>query len=236
MIISKKAEAVIHPSNFKYFKSLGYENLKCGDKLLVPIVHLTNGSHSIIRAKCDCKGCNSERDMMYKNYLRNIEKQGFYSCSKCFDIKSKKTNLEIHGNENYNNSEKNKITNMEKYGVENPQQNINFFNRQQMSALKMKKFENLHYQGSYELDFLEKYYKKVIIENGMTIRYNKNKIYFPDFFIPELNLIIEIKSEYTFKLHESKNLEKRKACIEQGYNFIFIINKNYEGFEKIIQK
>ena len=32
-----------------------------------------------------------------------------------------------------------------------------------------------------------------------------------------------------------KNLAKQKACIDQGYNFIFIINKNYNEFDNIIK-
>jgi len=68
----------------------------------------------------------------------------------------------------------------------------------------------------------------------MTIRYNENKVYFPDFFLPELKLIVEIKSNWTYDSNLAKNLQKQKSCLEQGYNFIFIINKNYEEFEKLI--
>ena len=57
---------------------------------------------------------------------------------------------------------------------------------------------------------------------------NKNKIYFSDFYLENKNLIIEIKSSYTFNVDLKKNLAKQNACIEQGYNFIFIIDKNYD--------
>ena len=99
----------------------------------------------------------------------------------------------------------------------------------------MKKFKdsNLNYRGSYELDFLEKYYDIMSIKNRITIRYNDNKIYFPDFYIPDLNLIVEIKSDYYYNKYLSKNLDKQKACLEQGYNFIFVINKDYTEFEKL---
>jgi len=33
-----------------------------------------------------------------------------------------------------------------------------------------------------------------------------------------------------------KNQEKKKKCIELGYNFLFIINKNYTVFNSIIDK
>ncbi|MCK9416818.1 hypothetical protein M0Q97_09200, partial [Candidatus Dojkabacteria bacterium] len=119
-------------------------------------------------------------------------------------------------------------------GVENPTQNINIFTKQQLSAFKMKKYENLHYQGTYELDFLTKYYT-IDLKNGTTIRYNfenKNSVYYPDFYYEPLNLIVEIKSSYTYEKDLSKNLAKQKACLEQGYDFIFIINKDYSEFDK----
>lgn len=59
---------------------------------------------------------------------------------------------------------------------------------------------------------------------------NKLKYYHPDFFIEELNLIIEIKSDYYYELYLEKNICKKKYCIEQGYDFIFIINKDYIEF------
>jgi len=52
MIISKEVEVKISPSNFKHFETLGYENLKCENKLIIPIEHLNKGSHCIINVKC----------------------------------------------------------------------------------------------------------------------------------------------------------------------------------------
>lgn len=48
------------------------------------------------------------------------------------------------------------------------------------------------------------------------------------------NLIIEIKSSYYFKLEESKNIYKKNASINSGYNFLFIIDKDYKELKKII--
>lgn len=168
----------------------------------------------------------------------NLEKYGFesYTQTNDYKIKCKKTKLEKYGNENYNNSEKNIQTCLERYGVKYPQQNLEIFNKQQSAALQMKKFKatDLHYQGTYELDFLNIYYDKLDIKNGTTVRYNDNKIYFPDFYIPENNLIVEIKSDYTFNKELEENLAKQKACLEQGYNFIFIINKDYSKFDELL--
>lgn len=55
----------------------------------------------------------------------------------------------------------------------------------------------------------------------------KNKKYFPDFYLKHKNLIIEIKSTYTYNLHLELNQAKHNSCIEQGYNHEFIIDKDY---------
>ena len=42
----------------------------------------------------------------------------------------------------------------------------------------------------------------------------------PDFYIPSKNLIVEIKSSFT--LDKQNMIDKKKAYIEQGYNFKLI--------------
>jgi len=58
-------------------------------------------------------------------------------------------------------------------------------------------------------------------------------MYYPDFFIHKLNIIIEIKSSYTYDIDLSKNLDKMNACFNLDYKFIFIIDKNYNDFIKM---
>ena len=57
--------------------------------------------------------------------------------------------------------------------------------------------------------------------------------YYPDFYIDEFNMICEIKSDYYYKLDESRNICKKIYTEKSGYNFIFIINKNYDELKKI---
>ena len=82
------------------------------------------------------------------------------------------------------------------------------------------------------------YYDIIEIQKkSKSIKYifdNKNKIYYPDFYYAPLNLLIEIKSEYTFNKELNKNLAKQKSCLDNGYNFIFIINKNYDEFQELL--
>lgn len=151
--------------------------------------------------------------------------------------KRENTNMKRYSVENVFESEiirnKTKITNLERYGVEYPSQNIDIFNKTQITQLKVKYYKNIRYQGTYELDFLIYCDKLNIlhkIKKIKSVKYildNKEKVYHPDFYIEELNLIIEIKSDYYYYLHLDKNNAKEISCIKKGYNFLFIINKDY---------
>ena len=50
-------------------------------------------------------------------------------------------------------------------------------------------------------------------------------MYYPDFYIPSENLIVEVKSTWTFAHPDKydKNIAKRDACLAAGYNFEFYI-------------
>ena len=117
-----------------------------------------------------------------------------------------------------------------KYGVNWPLQNREILEKGQKSAKTLKQFnEKIWYQGTYELDFLTKYCDTYPdIQRGPSINY-ENKIYHPDFYIPSLNLIIEIKSSWTLDKNEMKL--KSDATINAGYKFIMILDKNYHEFQ-----
>jgi uncharacterized C2H2 Zn-finger protein len=51
----------------------------------------------------------------------------------------------------------------------------------------------------------------------------KNHRYFPDIFIISENRVVEVKSEYTYESNRKVNEQKKKAVIDAGYNFNFII-------------
>lgn len=58
---------------------------------------------------------------------------------------------------------------------------------------------------------------------------NKNRRYFPDIYIHKLNLIIEVKSTYTMKLHYNKNIAKALQCNKDNINFHFyILDKEHQ--------
>lgn len=51
----------------------------------------------------------------------------------------------------------------------------------------------------------------------------RHRKYNPDMFIPKENLIIEVKTEWTYNIRLKRNKLKKKAVLEAGYNFKFFI-------------
>jgi len=171
-----------------------------------------------------------------------LEKYGFRYSSQYEGIKEKikNTNIERYGFpcvlQNEDIKRKIRNTNIEKYGVPYPSQSELFLNK--VLKLKIKPYnDKLYYQGTYELDFLNLCNKIGIIDiikRGPTIKYNDDKVYYPDFFIDKYNLIIEIKSKYTYNLHLEKNEKKMNSCIDYGYKFMFVVDKDYKDFLYLI--
>jgi hypothetical protein len=174
----------------------------------------------------------------------NIERYGVTSYSKLDSFKEehKDKMLFKYGFTSFSKTNeflvKQKITCLERFGVENASQNSEIFSKQQKKRFEIHIFRDteLYYQGSYEKDFLDKYYDLFEITKIECINYSfdGSRVYYPDFYLPKYNLIIEIKSSYTYERFLEKNNSKQKACLELGYNHIFIIDKNYDELNKII--
>jgi len=170
------------------------------------------------------ESATKNQDTLNKMIKTNVERYGVENCSKLDRIKEKKRNI----------FEK-------KYGVSCPFLIKDVFNRTQSKNLKVPRClysDDLYYQGTYELDFLNDN-NNLNIKNGPTIKYvfNGNEInYFPDFYLPDYNLIVEIKSQYTYYIDYDKNQLKKEYSIKMGYDFIFIIDKNYDDFYRLINK
>ena len=89
-----------------------------------------------------------------------------------------------------------------------------------------KKF---YLRSSYEFKFAKMLDEQKIsyeVENPI-VKYfdtqeNKIRNAKPDFYIPSENLIIEIKSKYTLDMQNM--IDRKKAYIENGYNFKCICN------------
>lgn len=188
-------------------------------------------------------------DTIYNEMTKGLlEKYNVDNVSKLDYVKNKKieTCLKNHGVESPAQSkeirDKMKKTTLEKYGVEYAIQSKDIFEKQLRSSFKVSNFDDkLFYQASYELDFLNYCKSKNIIkfiENGISIDYimnNKKRVYHSDFYIPKLNLVIEIKSSYTYNKEIDKNLIKEKYS-KMNYNFLLIKDKDYMEFDYIVTK
>jgi hypothetical protein len=153
-----------------------------------------------------------------------------------------KARIERYGVENPFSSkevqDKIKETNLMNFGVEYPLQNPVIFEK----AIKYRSYEYLASNGKvytlqgYEKYALEKllllYHEDDIIHGAANIRFyhkfqysfdGKTKNYFPDFYIVSKNLIVEVKSLFTYLYEKEKNSLKKQAVLEKDVNFEFWI-------------
>jgi len=195
--------------NKKYIKLLIEKSIE--DKALIITKLINIFRENRINFKCNCgnKYTKSTRDI--------IEKTGFY-CEKCTL---------------YVKNQKSKKTCNERYGCDNPMQNPEIYKNFSSIAYSSKDYifnsgEKVRVQGyePFALDLLQKQgycFEDIKIE-GVKIKYNfdnKKKIYTPDIYIPKENIIIEVKSKWTYELHLKQNIQKQNACISEGFNFEF---------------
>lgn len=186
---------------------------------------------------------NKSEEIRNKTKKTCLEKYGYDNPNKSEEIrdKIKKTCLEKYNNETYLNSKTFKSKMIESYGVENPMMSIEVNSKRIKNSFIINDYYSIKYQGKYELDFLI-FCKKnnIFVEKpNFSISYEYllgKKKYFPDFYIPNLNLIIEIKSKYYFNLNKEKNIKKIESVKENGYNFILILDKNYKEFKEFYEK
>jgi len=127
--------------------------------------------------------------------------------------------------------EKIKISNLERYGVENSMQRLEVFAKAQKSAFSLKSYTlpsgkiiNIQGYESFAVDklLLEVEEEDIITgcENIPIIHYifeDKNHVYYPDIYIPSKNLLIEIKSSYTYEKDYDKNQAKFTSAALAGY-------------------
>lgn len=164
-------------------------------------------------------------------------------------IKGKHKKLEKYGDANFNNPIKNQETCIKKYGVKSVNQVPEIIEKQQASAFTLKEYtfpsgNKIQCQG-YEplaLDILNrKYDESDIITSKKSVPEiwyefaDKTHRYFPDIFIKSKNLIVEVKSVYTFENKKEESLKKHDASLKYGYfHEIWIFNTKKELVKKIL--
>lgn len=140
---------------------------------------------------------------------------------------------------------KNRMIN--KYGREHllndPEvQKLMLGNRSISDTYKFSDGTSIVYTGTYELEFLQ--YMNLALEwpsedlispAPFTIYYEfeGNKLfYIPDFYIPSLDLIVEVKgtNKHYQKREEAKEKAKDNAAQKTKHNYIKIVDKDYDDF------
>jgi len=133
--------------------------------------------------------------------------------------------------------DKKKITSLKNYGFEYPIQNKEFFNKHLKNGFMLTYIDCLSCQGSYEKHFVLEYKDKIKIENGLSISYEflgEKKIYHSDYYLPDYDLVVEIKSSYWYKVHQDMCKAKEKYT-KKRHNYIMILDKNYNEFDTFIK-
>lgn len=179
--------------NKKYYMDLGYIFTNMYEFFEIKIEHLNKNSH--YRVKVKCSHCNNDKTTEYRKYNEAFENKGFYVCGDC-------------------RYEKTKITNLEKYGVEN----ISY-----LDSIKQQLSENgakTYFKGKEKRDntniekygFINPFQNQDIIDN-ITEKTKKTKI--------ERGLIIPDDKLTEFKIYNKivRNLTHKNeddVCVVDG--------------------
>jgi len=197
-----------------------------------------------VDALSDAKQNRSDEENVVTNNKRadtNLAKYGYRSQLQRPEIKQKvlATKLEKYGPlRNGYGSDAYKSGMEDAYGVTNPSHSKELIEKITKGQYRTKEYTfpsgRLAIVQGYEnraIDqLLETYDEDDIVTDTMQIpripytdNTGKNRYYFPDIFIPKDNLIIEVKSAYTYNIDKDTNLRKEAATIAAGYQFQFSI-------------
>jgi hypothetical protein len=122
VILQEEVDVNINNSNYNYYKEKGY-NVERFKKILIKVVDLSTGSHSIIKVKCD--NCGKEKEMIYREYIRSFNNCNYYACcEKCAWNKNRNTCNIKYGIDSFSKTnefkEKFEKTCLEKFNAKSP--------------------------------------------------------------------------------------------------------------------
>lgn len=211
MILTKEICIKLNNKNRDHFKDLGYD---ISHKIInVNIMDMMEGSVYKIDVMCDI--CKKHRTIMYRNYINNVKNYGFYTCEKCSHMKNKMTEKKIYGDENYRNVEKNKITCLDKYGVEHPLQKYEFKEKSRLKKIEKYGDEKYNNRDKFKETNLKKYsdenynnfekYKKTCLD-----RYGVENYFSSNEFKISQNILLdnEIKNKWVLYKRKSNRILK----------------------------
>ena len=169
----------------------------------------------------------------------------------CIMTRKRQTNLEKFGETCYTKTkacqDRIKATCLDKYGVEHPMQNADIFDKAQRTGLTYKTYtfpsgrqENVQGYEPLALDYLLKTYhedniqvnRKEQPEIWYTDSENVKHRYFSDIYIPKANLIVEVKSLWTYRLgmELGKIPLQEQACKDEGFEYLRLVYNDKHQF------
>jgi len=223
-------------------------------------------SFSCFKTYKRCRSCGIKESKgnrgSYGDFCQLLEKENWKMVSPESEYQNTKTRMRIRTPDGYewfttyNRFHQGHRVIINEYGWVNPMQTLEGFNKQQKSAFSLKSYtfpsgREVFVQG-YEprcLDYLQQELK--ISEDDITVDHKKmpsiwyrfggkRRRYYPDVYIISQNLLIEVKSPYTYKLAKEQNLAKWRAtariCPLRVYIFDakkLLETRHYSGKRKV---
>jgi len=252
-INSQKGKCVVcgSPTNFRSL-NVGFKNhcsIKCSNSDPEKIYK----TEKVCLKKYGVKNIFQYQPIKNKIKKINIKNFGVDNPSKSGVIKEKKKSTVIKNfGKNYGSVllKKRMKTCIKKYGMPHYNQTTAGIYKSIKHSYKNKPYKlpsgKIIYKQGYEPNLLNHIFshnllnEKDIVYHPNGISYlaidNKIRYYFPDFYVPKINLIVECKSTWT--LITDKNIEKKaKETIKRGFDYIRVVNNIFDKFdEKILNK
>jgi hypothetical protein len=240
MILTSEVNIFIKGISIKRYRDLGY-SINTKEKNIIKVKDLPKKSSIKVLVKCD--NCGSEKLLKIQDYYLSY-KNDKYSCNKCGKDNYKQTMIKKYGvensfqlnevkklsketkkikynDENYNNRKKAKNTCIEKYNVENPQQAKEIKNK--TNETNFKKYGFNVASKSEIVKAKAKKHNLDIWNSSCTLHSDLLKDKIKEIFIDKYGVD-----------NPMKNYEIMKKSQILGFNYIVIINKNYDEFNERI--
>jgi very-short-patch-repair endonuclease len=165
-----------NPNKLHYINK-GYKFTKIGDVFEVNAEDLPLNSHCKVKVICDYCGNEIERTFQWYNKLHdNIFGD---TCNKCKNVKSRLTNLTKYGCENPQQNqfvqEKSKMTMKNKYGVEHALQCDKILEAQKHTMLERFGVDNIFKSDKFKQDMIDLNIKKYGVKNYTQTKEYKEK-------------------------------------------------------------
>lgn len=195
MILDETIEIKCSYQVKEYYNKLGY-NVKNGERFIVKTEDISKGSNKKINVKCDY--CGKEKVIMFETYVNNTKNfTEKYACSsKCAWI------------------DKNRKTNLNKYGFESSMQNKDIFEKVKNTCLNKYGVDNISKTEEFKVKYKEKMNENYGVDNGFQSEDIKQKI-------KEASM-----ERYGYEHYRQNEDNKLKYCKGENSNF-YIDGRSY---------